>query len=456
MTHILCKNIKYYHDNIHGYINLTVFAKHIIDTKYFQRLDKLHQLGVAHYIYRDAVHTRFAHSVGTYHNAGELLNTIVNTTNPPSIDEYLANIPELKNYYARTYENKIHPLDEYVCELVKIAGLTHDIGHGCFSHAFDDHFIPDIGKADHPYATHEARSAKIIELVIRSNEMLNCVSDDEIKFIQTLINPSKHHIGFLYQIISNTLNGLDVDKFDYLTRDVQMIGYQAKIDCNRVIRHIKVINNNIIYPEQATDDIINIFYTRYRLHSNVYCHKTVIAVEFMIVELMKLIEPILHISDKIDDMESFCDLTDDYIIESVKFIDLIRDKLSQEQLHNLEQAKILLDKIMTRKLYTTIYINTFKDKVELDLLDKDNFLIFQRKIGFVSGNKPNPLDSIYVYKTKKPDEIFGKLNVSKKSIIDLSTLMPNGYQEYLLMIYYKEKVDFEMIKEMSEYIKSYC
>ena len=460
----LCKNIKHYHDNIHGYINITNFAKKIIDTKYFQRLSKLYQLGVANYVYRNAVHTRFEHSIGTYYFAGEILDTILSCLQHDNskIHDYLSSIPELQNYYQRTRTHKkTFILDEYICELIKIAGLTHDIGHGCFSHVFDDSFIPDIGKSDHIYATHEARSAKIIELIIRNDESLNCIHDDEIKFIQTLINPTKSHVGFIYQIISNTLNGLDVDKFDYLTRDIYMIGFQAKIDCGRLIKHIKIIDNNIIYPEQATDDIINIFYTRYRLHNNVYCHKTVIAIEFMMVEIMKLLEPILHISNNLDDMEKFCILTDNYIIESINIIDTVKCFLTNYQLENFKKTKILWNKIITRQIYSNICIRTLKNKINEKLLvdnlsdsDKNNLVIFQRKIGFVSGNKPNPLDSIYVYKTKNPNEIYGKLNISK-SKMNILELMPNGYQEYLLMIYYKNKTKYNKIKKLTEYYNNF-
>ena len=83
MTHNdICQHIKKFHDSVHGYIDLTVFATKIIDTNFFQRLRKLKQLGVCSYVYPTGIHTRFEHSIGTYHIADELLQTIVTTTNP--------------------------------------------------------------------------------------------------------------------------------------------------------------------------------------------------------------------------------------------------------------------------------------------------------------------------------------------------------------------------------------
>ena len=103
----LCKSNKTFHDSIHGFINLTVFATRIIDNPFFQRLRKLKQLGTCEYVYQNGIHTRFEHSIGTYHIADEQLKTIVSTTNLRSIENYLKNIPELKAYYEEIYDNKM-------------------------------------------------------------------------------------------------------------------------------------------------------------------------------------------------------------------------------------------------------------------------------------------------------------------------------------------------------------
>jgi len=452
----ICQHIKKFHDCIHGYIDLTVFAIKIIDTNFFQRLRKLRQLGVCSYVYPTGIHTRFEHSIGTYHLADELLKTIVTTTDPKSIDNYLSNISELKSYYTRTYNNQVHTLDMYVCELIKIAALCHDIGHGPFSHVFDDVFITDLGKENEYCATHEQRSGVIIRTIIENDQVLSkIITPDEITFIQNLINPSKEHTGFIYQIVSNTLNSLDVDKFDYLTRDVYMLNFQAKIDPSRLVRHIQVIDNNIVYPEQSIDDIYNIFQTRFRLHKHVYCHKAVIAVQFLIVKLMKLLDDILKISDSISDMSKFCLLTDEYIFESVKVIDKFRDNLSHLQKKNIDSALEILNDLENRELYAVVCNLVSSTKININELlmnipDKDNLVVFQTKIGFVSGNKPNPLDFIFVYKTKDSTKISGKLEAFKKDKNNVTGLLPNIYQEYIATIYYTDKTNVDRINELKK------
>jgi HD superfamily phosphohydrolase len=458
----ICRHVKTLHDAIHGYIHLTVFATKIIDTNFFQRLRKLKQLGVCSYVYPTGIHTRFEHSIGTYHIADEQLNTIVTTTDPKSIDNYLANIPELNNYYEKMYNNQVHPLDMYVCELIKIAALCHDIGHGPFSHVFDDVFIPDVGKGNNFCATHEERSGVMIQMLIEQDEILSkIIHPDEIIFIQNLINPTKNHTGFIYQIVSNTLNSLDVDKFDYLTRDVYALNFQAKIDPARLVKHIRVIDNNIVYPEQAVDDIYNLFQTRFRLHKEVYCHKVVIAIQFVIVKLMKLLDDILKISDSISNMNQFCLLTDEYILESVEVINKFRNNLTNVQRKNIDEAKQLIDDLHNRKLYAVICNLVSTTKIDIDnyleslcLPDKDKIIVFQNKIGFVSGNKPNPLDSIFVFKTKDSTKIAGKLEAFKKNKNNVTALMPQMYQEYIITLYYADKTNVARINELRTLIEN--
>ena len=456
----LCKNIKIIRDIIHGNISISVFAISLIDTKSFQRLRHLRQLGTCYFVFPNAVHTRFEHSIGTYYIAGKLLNTINNTTNITSISSYLKCIPELNNYYDRMYSKLLFPLDNYVCELVKIAALCHDIGHGPFSHVFDDHFIPLTNKSNSKYATHEERSGLILETLIKNNFYLNgLIHDDEIQFIKNLINPQKEHTGFIYQIVSNYLNGLDVDKFDYLVRDIQMINFDAKVNFSRLTDHILVIDNNIVYSEQSVDDIFNLFHTRYRLHKQIYCHKAVIAVQFIIVELLSLLNNILNISDSIDNINSFDNLTDDYIIESIKVINTFKSFLSAEQYANFEKAQILIDNLEKRNLYTVIFSTITNKKINLTEIIPfeyiNDILVLQNKIGFVSGSKPNPFDAIFVYKTKDATKIAGNISAFKKDKDDITSLMPKLYQEYVITIYYKHKHNLHIINKLKDYFSHF-
>ena len=65
---------KVFFDKIHGYIKVDPVAISIIDTYEFQRLRFIKQTGVLNYVFPTAEHTRFEHSIGTYHLANQLLN----------------------------------------------------------------------------------------------------------------------------------------------------------------------------------------------------------------------------------------------------------------------------------------------------------------------------------------------------------------------------------------------
>lgn len=464
----ICSDFKTMHDSIHGFIHLSYFAVKIIDTPEFQRLRYIKQLGTCSYVFPNAIHSRFEHSIGTYHVASECINTIVSETEPESIDQYMAEIKELQSYYKARYDNKIHILDEYVCELIKIAGLCHDIGHGPFSHVFDDYFIQNTDKKDIFGAFHEERSEMLIEQIIKSNSELNdLISDDEIQFIKDLINPKKHQTGFIYQIISNSVTGLDVDKFDYLVRDIYTIGFQAKIDTCRLVKHIQIINNNIVYPEQAVDDIYNLLHTRYRMHKQVYCHKVVISTQFLIVDILALLDDILNISESITNMSEFIKLTDDYIFNSINIIEKFKYNLNSTQQKNFEKARQLYDLLVNRKLYGIIQTISSKQKLPNpsaileNFEDRDKIIVYQGKIGFVSGNKPNPFDNIYVYKTKNSTKVLNfdkhnhthiKLEAYKKNKHEI-TMLTDNYQEYFTIFYYKDKFNVQRIKELNMLIK---
>ena len=134
------------YDIIHGSIQICPLAKKIIDTFEFQRLRNIKQLGCCNYVFPSSTHTRFEHSIGVYHLARKYVD-ILN-----------------KNGQYFTERDK---------DCISIAGLIHDIGHGPYSHLFDELF-PE--KQNHEY-----RSGELLK-IINKKYNLN-FTDDEIKRI---------------------------------------------------------------------------------------------------------------------------------------------------------------------------------------------------------------------------------------------------------------------------------
>ena len=107
----------------------------IIDTCEFQRFRYLKQLSTCYFAFPNAIHTRFEHSIGTYHICKKMLQTLKNKSKQSELD-IIKNVPELELYFN---ENNItsNYLTPFIMELVAIAALTHDLGHSAFSHLFD-------------------------------------------------------------------------------------------------------------------------------------------------------------------------------------------------------------------------------------------------------------------------------------------------------------------------------
>lgn len=299
------------HDVNYQTFYISNLALSIINTSTFQRLRHLHQLGVTYMVYPSGDNKRFPHCIGTYYIAGIMLENIINNTiriynnllkneinkeelNKYDIHLYINEIPELKS-------QKESGMTPRIIELVKIAGLVHDLGHGPFSHLFDECFndeIPDSILAKE----HEYRSYLLLKYIVKHYNIP--ITDDELTFIKNLIMPDKHHNGFIYQIVSNDINGIDVDKIDYILRDCYSVNVNHSVsDWKKLLENCIMYNNNIYYLNKSMDQIKELFTSRYKMHKTVYGHKTVISIQKEFSEILKLIDCELDFVKTIIDMK---------------------------------------------------------------------------------------------------------------------------------------------------------
>ena len=366
-------------DVIHGFIEIDEISLKIIDTPEFQRLRNIKQLGVVNLVFPSANHSRFEHSIGVYHLAGELINNLMN------------NQPELKITYRE-------------CLLIKIAGLCHDLGHGPFSHLLDNIILKDV---DSIYKDHENRSCLILNYIIKKYDIE--ISNEELGFIFSIINPSHYknttEKSFFYEIICNTRNGIDVDKFDYLKRDTFYLGLSYSMDCSRIIKHVRVIDNKICYLDKTYNHILEMYEVRTKLHSQIYKHHAVISFELMIADIIKNVEDLLNIKKSINMPSQFCAF-DDYLINMIDFLNFNIE--SNDKKIIIEKSKYLVHRLKSRKQYKLVKEKYTKNQ---DISNKDGLIIYEYDLGY----HKNPFDNIYFY-TKKNINNYFLLNNDFKNI----------------------------------------
>jgi HD superfamily phosphohydrolase len=470
----LCTISKTVDDFIYGTIQFSKFAAEVIDSLEFQRLRNMRQLGLASYVFPNAIHTRFEHSLGTYFQCKELTKRLADVTPQTEMNEYLRAIPELSEYIEKNYKDKKCDFDKYMQELVNIAALCHDLGHGPFSHLFDDIFINGTELKEHENALHERRSQLLIDIIIKKSAYLSGrVADNHIKLIQNIIDPPKNAKGFLYQIVSNCFNSLDVDKFDYITRDMKMIGKFSSFDYKRLITQAVITNNMIAYPKECAFDIWQLFNMRHTMHRQVYNHTGVVSAQLMTTDLMNKINELLNISESIKDMNKFCKFTDTFIVQYPDFLDMfmINNTENSEQKKAMDEIIGLSNKLKTHRFYHLIFAFVLEKKINFDKEEifKDEFaqylddiIIHSSIVGFVSGNKSNPLDNIYLYDYDdikySNDKVQYIGNPIQKNKHGITNLISNNYQEHLTMIYFKKNDDVSkktIIPKLEEHFQNY-
>ncbi|XP_048051613.1 deoxynucleoside triphosphate triphosphohydrolase SAMHD1-like [Megalobrama amblycephala] len=338
-------DVKVVNDSVHGHIELHPLLVKIIDTPQFQRLRHIKQLGAGYWVFPGASHNRFEHSLGVAHLAGCLVKSLQEKQ------------PELH------INNR-----DVLC--VQIAGLCHDLGHGPFSHLFDMKFIPAV----HPGLKwqHEEASVQMFEHLVKENRLQQEMEAYGLKFKTDQKENDHSFIGeliegvdtskkewtaegrtedkaFLYEIVSNERNKIDVDKWDYFARDCHHLGISKSFDHQRLLKFARVCRveikgeaektrRSICYRDKEADNIFDMFRTRYTLHRQAYQHKTVNIIETMIKEALVKADGHLQISEAIKDMKEYTKLTD-HILEKILYPEYDHKKILENAQRYLNNDK---------------------------------------------------------------------------------------------------------------------
>ena len=305
-------------DPIHGFIGITEIEAKIINSLPYQRLRRIKQLSGGHFVYPTAEHTRFGHCIGVM---------------------YLAGLSGRRLLDRMGLGNK--KLQE-----VRIAGLLHDIGHGPFSHVFEEVLLEKRGM------NHE----DVTEWLILKSELGDLLEADGI---------SKKRIGDLVRgrqktkkdrVIAGIVAGqIDSDKMDYLIRDSFYCGVNyGLVDIHRLIDSIEISKDYQIQFDIAARGALESFlFARYEMFLNVYYHKTVRSVEVMLVKLIDAADKVLELTS-FTSPDEFLELDDMSLISRVRNIDPSESEEAKEAIKmvNLLDSRVLYKSAFEKVIHT--------------------------------------------------------------------------------------------------------
>jgi HD superfamily phosphohydrolase len=298
-------------DPIHDFIRVYDHELEIIDNPIFQRLRRIRQLSGAHLTYPAAQHTRFEHSLGVMHIASQAGQALK--------------------------EKEILKSDDI--EILRLAGLLHDIGHGPFSHLFEE--IIQQKKI-----SHEDFGRNLI-LKSEIGDTLSKNGYDKKSITKIAFGDSKFQ--YLNEIVSGALSA---DMMDYLLRDGYFTGAEhAKIDHKRLTQSLDVHKKKLALERSALYSFESMMHSRYQMFKAVYFHKTVRAAEVMLLEALRLSDDEFGFTSF--NINEFVKLTDEYVLSmllSSKSSKLKRAKKIAEDYQNRKLLKCVYERILTSKM----------------------------------------------------------------------------------------------------------
>jgi uncharacterized protein len=300
-------------DPIHQYILYTrpgvgpgeSTEQDLIDTPWVQRLRRIPQLQSARWVFPAAEHSRFQHSLGAMHLAGRFAQQLY---------------PSLRAIFPDA------PSPALVEELLRMAGLLHDVGHGPFGHFFDDNFLADFD------LTHELVGQRIIreELADVLRHLRRSPSGPfeageaiDPEWICYLMGKAYTHpreqdprwLEFLKPLLSGVFTA---DNMDYVLRDSYMCGVAVgPIDIERIIYYSFFSEKGLTLDRGGLQAFTMFLNARFYMYTNVYYHRTTRGIDLHLKEIFRDTMRIAFPYDLRKELHPYLHLTEWTLLEEV-------------------------------------------------------------------------------------------------------------------------------------------
>lgn len=300
-------------DPLYQYVSFTLPAedaaeekteKDLIDSPWLQRLRRIYQLQSARWVYPAAEHTRFQHSLGTMHVAGEFAKHLYS-----SLKDACPGLPSAN----------------YIEELLRVAGLLHDVGHGPYGHFFDDHFLAqyDLTHEDLGQQIIIKKLGKIISKIQRSpsGPFLQGEKLDPAQVAYLIKMPygeetQPRWLQLARQLFSGTYT---VDNLDYVQRDAYMTGFSLDmVDIPRLRFYTFFSKAGLTLHQTGISALTRFLNARLNLYTNVYFHRTTRALDLHLQEIFADTMNILFPFSPAQHLDDYLDLDEWRLFSEVK------------------------------------------------------------------------------------------------------------------------------------------
>ncbi|MEF2247637.1 MULTISPECIES: HD domain-containing protein [unclassified Paenibacillus] len=327
---------KVFKDPVHNYIYVqdeTIW--NLINTKEFQRLRRIRQLGTSYLTFHGAEHSRFSHSLGVY----EITRKIISRFE--------------RNEYADW------PKEERLVSLC--AALLHDVGHGPFSHSLEEVFDTD----------HEEWTCEILLGDTEINKVLRQVSDSFPHDVAAVIRKTyKEPI-----VVSLISSQMDADRMDYLLRDAYFTGVNyGNFDLERILRVLRPYKGKIVVKESGMHAVEHYLMSRYQMYWQVYFHPVTRSSEIILRQIFRraqelyqqgyvfnwMIPSLEHLISNTLTLSHYLKL--DEALAQTAFVQWAEEKD--------ELLRDLCRRFMDRKLYKYIAIEQFNENEHASIIEE--------------------------------------------------------------------------------------
>jgi uncharacterized protein len=264
-------------DPIYRYIHITKgpsSEQDLLDHAWLQRLRRIHQLQSAWWVFATAEHSRFQHSLGAMHLAGEWGRHLY---------------PTLRQVHPDS------PSEAVVVETLRLAGLLHDCGHGPFGHFFDQNYL-DTWRIDHEDIGRALITGPLAPFIgaLRASpqgdfEAGECV---DARWVAYLISRRElagfEPPGWLAALQPLLTGPFSADNMDYVPRDAYVCGVSTgPVDVQRVLHYSFLSPEGLAVHSHAAEALFMFLSARLYLYHQVYFHRTVRRIDLQLREIFR-------------------------------------------------------------------------------------------------------------------------------------------------------------------------